>query len=132
MIRRCAFAACVCAAVAVSACMCDCVCVCMQGLSSALLFGAGTGGIGLVSLLLDECRVPIDTLAYPGVCLDCDPIVECSSCREGHGIGKETALMSACLSGQVSMVDYLLKRGASVNVANEVRVSVCEDVCEEV
>ena len=106
---------------------CECCVVCddgVQSLSSALLFGAGTGSVSLVSLLLDEFGVSVDTLTYPGVCLDCDPIVESSGCREGHGIGKETPLMSACLSGQVDMVKYLLGRGANVNAANEV-CAVC-------
>ena len=77
--------------------------------------------------MLDEFGVGVDTLAYPGICLDCDPVVEASGCKGGHGIGKETALMSACLSGQVDMVRYLLERGANVNAANEVGgLGVCE------
>jgi hypothetical protein len=59
------------------------------------------------------------------VCLDCDPVVERSGCRGGHGIGRETALMAACLSGHVDAVQYLLGRGANVNATNEVRVCMC-------
>ena len=85
-----------------------------------MLFGSGTGSISLVALLLDELGVDVNTLAHPGVCLDCDPIVEMAACAHGHGIGEETALMAACLSGQAPMVEYLIGRGADVDVKNEV------------
>ena len=45
-----------------------------------------------------------------------------SRCGLGHGIGMETALMSAALSGQRGVAELLCLRGAVVAVQNEVRV----------
>ena len=39
----------------------------MQSLSSAFLFGSGSGGVALVLLLLDGFGVVGDTATYPGV-----------------------------------------------------------------
>ena len=85
-----------------------------------LLYAAGTGSVAIVNALLDDFKVPMDQLTAPAACLDCDPVRRVSECRSSHGVGLETALMAASLSGQTDMVDLLCRRGADVNAQNEV------------
>ena len=85
-----------------------------------MLYAAAAGSTALITSLLDDFKVPIDTLLVPAVCLDCDPICLMSECRSSHGIGMETALMAAALSGRSEVVEMLCSRGADVNVQNEV------------
>ncbi len=43
-----------------------CVCACVQNMATALLFGAGTGGVMFMSLLLEEFGVDVDVMGVPG------------------------------------------------------------------
>ena len=85
-----------------------------------LLYAASSGSLSVLTSLLLDHHVPINSLVTPGVCLDCDPICLMSECRSSHGIGMETALMAAALSGQKAVAEALCSRGADVNVQNEV------------
>jgi hypothetical protein len=86
------------------------------------VYAAGLGSVTMIDLLLDDFGVDVDALVDPAVCLDCDPMRVVEFCDAGHGIGCETALMSACMGGQVAAVEALCSRGASTNVQNEVCV----------
>ena len=96
----------------------------LQTRKEILLYAAASGSKDLVARLLDEFHVPINSVILPGVCLDCDPVCLKSQCTHGHGVGMETALMSAALSDQAEIAEMLCSRGASVNVQNEVGVEM--------
>lgn len=90
-----------------------------------LLYACAMGSVGLVGVLVDEFRVPVDGLAHPLVCFDCEPMCLKSQCEDGsHGIGRETPLIAASLAGQPAVAEALLQRGANPNVQNEV-CAVC-------
>jgi hypothetical protein len=97
-----------------------------QVLQELLLYASALGSVGLVTMLLDEFHVAVDALAQPLVCFDCDPMRLASQCQDGsHGIGSESALISASLAGHAEVVEVLCKRGANPNVQNEVRRGLC-------
>ena len=95
--------------------------VIFQVRKQVLLYAAACGSEPLVETLLDEFNVPMDAMVAPAVCLDCDPVCLKLACTAKHGVGMETALMSAALSGQEAMVRWLCRRGVDVNAQNEVR-----------
>jgi hypothetical protein len=94
----------------------------VQALSELLVYFAGRGSVTMVKELLDEYGVDKNALLSPGICLDCDPLRLVDACGEQHGIGSETALMAACLSGHLSVVELLCDRSVDVNARNEVRL----------
>lgn len=96
---------------------------CVQTPTQLLLFFAGSGCIPMVELLLSEYEGEVNDPALPAVCLDCDPICPLSQCGNGHGVGKETSVMAACLSGQLEMLKYLLAKGGQPGFRNEVRAA---------
>jgi hypothetical protein len=93
-----------------------------QGLAQAAVFLAGVGSASGVAALLDDYGVDKNALLSPGICLDCNPPRWVDACGEQHGIGSETALMAACLSGHLSVVELLCDRSVDVNARNEVRL----------
>ena len=100
-----------------------------QTREQALLYAAASGSAPLITALLDDFGVSVNAMVHPGVCVDCDPVCLMSACRHGHGIGKETALMSAALSGHWDMIDLLCASGAEVNLQNEVRPALLGKRC---
>ena len=79
------------------------------------------GSVDLVNILVDELGLSVDSLAFPLVCFDCEPMRLTSQCEdEGHGIGRETPLIAACIAGHVHVVEALCRGGANPNVQNEV------------
>ena len=103
-----------------------------------LLYASAMGSVDLVNILVDELGLSVDSLAFPLVCFDCEPMRLTSQCEdEGHGIGRETPLIAACMAGRAHVVEALCRRGANPNVQNEVCTaavllpfvpSVCVDV----
>lgn len=73
-----------------------------------------------MEVLINEFGFDVDLLATPGICLDCSPVVEMSCCIGGHGVGKESPLIAAALSGQLDSIRFLIARDANVNMPNEV------------
>ena len=85
------------------------------------MFSAACGSIPLLTMLVEDFGVPVNAMVTPAVCLDCDPVCLRSECPHKHGIGMETALMSAALSNQGHVAEFLCSLHADVNAQNEVR-----------
>lgn len=92
-----------------------------QDVQAALLFAAGTGSTSLVDVLVDQLGAFVNGFATPALCLDCDPVVRTADCALNHSIGNETPLMAALRSSNSTMAQYLISRGANVNLSNQVR-----------
>lgn len=74
-----------------------------------------------MDFMLVHCGVHVNVLGHPLLCLECEPAVPLSECTQRHSIGSETALMSASLSGNITMIHHLLHLGANVNSQNQVK-----------
>jgi hypothetical protein len=85
-----------------------------------LLFASGIGSVSLVTHMLEEYETSVDAFTDPMVCMFCTPMKLAVECPSNHSIGKESPLLSACLSGYIDVVEKLLKHGATVPLPNEV------------